>query len=138
MAALNNLKKFYQDFDIASLGQLRNIYAENVVFKDPVHKIDGLEALETYFARICRNVDDCQFTFEHESVSDKTAFFQWVMEFSHPRLRGGEKISIRGCSLLQFDTKVYFHEDFYDLGAMLYEHIPLVGRLVLWLKTRLS
>jgi hypothetical protein len=43
-------------------------------------------------------------------------------------------------SYLQFDKagKVRYHRDYFDLGAMLYEHLPLLGSLVKTIKRRLG
>ncbi len=34
--------------------------------------------------------------------------------------------------------KVYRHRDYFDAGAMLYEHLPVLGRVVSWLKRRVG
>ena len=46
---------------------------------------------------------------------------------------------MRGVSQLQFGEKgIYYHEDIYDMGALIYENIPLFGGGVRWLKQRLA
>lgn len=138
VSLLKEFKEFYQDFSVGSLDQLKNIYSHEVIFRDPVHEIHGIEAFENYFSQLCRHLNYCKFEFDQEVVSENKAFYQWLMRFSHPGLRGGDNICVHGCSVIQFDTKVYCHEDFYDLGAMLYEHVPVLGRAVVWLKGRLA
>jgi hypothetical protein len=34
--------------------------------------------------------------------------------------------------------KIYYHRDYFDMGAMLYEHLPLLGRIIQRLKHRLG
>ena len=34
--------------------------------------------------------------------------------------------------------KVEVHEDFYDMGAMLYEQLPVLGNVTRWLRMRLA
>ncbi len=61
------------------------------------------------------------------------------MTYSHPKLRAGEKIQVMGNSLLRFDqNRVYFHRDYVDMGAMLYEHVPLLGAAIRYLKRRMQ
>jgi hypothetical protein len=60
-----------------------------------------------------------------------------MMHFKHPKL-GNRLISVRGVSHLQISDKIDFHEDFYDMGAMLYEQLPLLGNVTRWLKLRLA
>jgi hypothetical protein len=33
---------------------------------------------------------------------------------------------------------VYLHRDYFDAGALLYEHLPVLGTLIGWLKRRLA
>lgn len=54
-----------------------------------------------------------------------------------PKAREG-LISVRGVSHLQIANKVTFHEDFYDMGAMIYEQLPVIGGLTRWLRNRLA
>ena len=34
--------------------------------------------------------------------------------------------------------RVHFHQDYFDAGALLYEHLPLMGGAIRWLKGRLA
>jgi hypothetical protein len=64
---------------------------------------------------------------------------RWTMSYRHPRLKQGEPILVHGCShLLWTDNKVFQHRDFFDAGALLYEHLPVMGRMIRWLKGRLA
>jgi hypothetical protein len=33
---------------------------------------------------------------------------------------------------------VYLHHDYFDAGALLYEHVPILGGVIGWLKGRLA
>ena len=50
----------------------------------------------------------------------------------------GVPIQVCGCSYLQWRNKVHLHRDYFDAGALLYEHLPLLGRTIGWLKRRLA
>jgi hypothetical protein len=67
-------------------------------------------------------------------------YVQWQMNFSHPRLKGGKTIVVDGASYLRFNEagKVSYHRDYFDLGAMLYEQLPLLGRIIVAVKRRLG
>ncbi len=62
------------------------------------------------------------------------------MTFSHPRLRGSAPVTVEGATRLEFDEtgKVCLHRDYFDLGAMLYEQLPLLGSVVRTIKGRLG
>lgn len=134
---VDRMKIYYKDLHAADLSDLHNIYADNIVFKDPVHKIQGLVELEDYFQALCIDLSDCRFEFLDELVSDDSAYIKWIMHFRHPKL-GNRLISVRGVSHLKFSDRIDFQEDFYDMGAMLYEQLPLLGNVTRWLRHRLA
>jgi hypothetical protein len=136
-ALIEQFKDCYQNLNLADLSHLTDIYANDVVFKDPVHEIRGLVGLEDYLAALCADLSHCHFEYLDEVISENSAYIKWVMHFKHPKL-GDKLISVRGISHLQFSEKVYFHEDLYDMGAMLYEQLPVLGSVTRWLKTRLA
>jgi ketosteroid isomerase-like protein len=135
---LTKLKQYYEAFDQASLKNLEHIYASDVVFVDPLHKINGVEALKKYFSGICSNLTYCQFTFTDEIVDETSACLKWQMEYSHASLKNNARLSLAGVSIVHFiDSKITSQEDFYDMGAMTYEHIPLLGSVIRVVKTRM-
>ena len=134
------IERFKSQFRIlheADLSRLRELYSERIVFKDPVHEIRGLVELEDYFSALCSDLSDCRFEYLDEIVGDNSAYIKWMMHFKHPRL-GNRLISVRGVSNLKFSDRIDFHEDFYDMGAMLYEQLPLLGNVTRWLRLRLA
>lgn len=133
---IGRFKDFFQVLHEADLSQLREFYSDGIVFKDPVHEIRGLVELEDYFTSMCADLSDCRFEYLDELVNGSSAYVKWIMHFKHPKL-GNRLISVRGVSHLQFSDKIDFHEDFYDMGAMLYEQLPLLGNVTRWLKLRL-
>ena len=68
------------------------------------------------------------------------AYVQWRMVMRHPRLRKGSPVTVEGLSRLEFDAeeKVKLHRDYFDLGEMLYENLPLIGMVVTSIKKRLG
>ncbi|MEL7287824.1 MAG: nuclear transport factor 2 family protein, partial [Pseudomonadota bacterium] len=63
----------------------------------------------------------------------------WTMDLQHPKLQKGAPISVNGVSHLKFrDGQVIYHRDYFDLGEMLYENLPLLGSVVRTIKQRLG
>ena len=63
----------------------------------------------------------------------------WTMFLRHPKLRSGETIRVEGASYLKTrNGRIYYHRDYFDMGAMLYEHLPLLGRVVNTIKHKLG
>ncbi|MFQ2909333.1 nuclear transport factor 2 family protein [Aeromonas allosaccharophila] len=130
----------YQQLDKQQLHRLPEVYAEQVVFTDPAHRIEGLAALGDYFAALYQRLAYCRFVITSQQQQGSQAWLGWTMTFSHPRLRGGEPVTVEGATRLEFDEegKVCQHRDYFDLGAMLYEQLPLLGPVVRTIKGRLG
>lgn len=138
MASLvKRIKHLYSDFLAADSGSIAEVYAEKVVFSDPVHRIEGLASMQAYFAGVAENLKECRFEFDHTLVEGSTVNLWWTMHYRHPRLRGGAPLTLRGASLLKLDLekdRVLEHEDIYDLGAMVYEQVPVLGAVLRYVK----
>ena len=130
----------YQHLDKQQLHRLPEVYAEQVIFIDPAHRIDGLAALTDYFAAMYQRLAYCRFEITSQQQPGREAWISWVMTFSHPRLASGQPVRVEGATRLEFDDadKVCLHRDYFDLGAMLYEQLPLLGALVRTIKGRLG
>ena len=62
------------------------------------------------------------------------------MYYEHPKIKHGQLQQVEGASYLRLgdDQKIQYHRDYYDLGSMIYDHIPLLGRILRWIKNKLS
>jgi len=135
-ALIERFKVYFRDLHRADLSALRSLYTDGIVLKDPVHQTRGIVQLEDYYARLCADLRDCRFEFLDELIQGQTAYIKWMMHFRHSRL-GNRPISVRGVSHLRWDERIEFQEDFYDMGAMLHEQLPVLGNVTRWLRLRL-
>ena len=137
------LRRFAQAFtalDKHDLHLLDSLYSQDIAFTDPLHQVHGISALKAYFAELYSNVDPLHFDFHgFDHVAEGEGYLRWTMSYRHQRLAGGQPIRVEGCShLLWSDGKVHRHRDYFDAGALLYEHLPVLGSLIRWLKRRLA
>ena len=58
------------------------------------------------------------------------------MQLNHPRLNAGAAVTVPGSTLIRFRDKVFYHRDYFDAGAMVYEQLPLIGMLIRAIKGR--
>lgn len=130
----------YQQLNSNTLDMLTEIYSGDVVFIDPAHTLKGLSQLRKYFEKLYSGVDSIEFDFIDHQQQGNVAYVQWRMVMRHSRLRRGRPVSVDGVSRLEFDSanKVKLHRDYFDLGEMLYENLPLIGRVILSIKKRLG
>lgn len=134
----DQFEAFYHNFGAADLARLPELYADEVVFRDPIHQVTGLGALNDYFKSTRQGLNYCYFEFTDALKEEHTVMYQWQMRFSHSSLKRGRELLVPGMTALHLEQRIVRHEDYYDLGAMLYEHVPGIGKLVHWLKGRVS
>jgi ketosteroid isomerase-like protein len=121
------------------LAELEHLYSVDVCFEDPAHAIQGRIALMNYYRKLLQGLDSCQFRFHRSVVNGTDLFLSWTVTFTHPRLNGGQLVRVEGASYLRTrHGRIYYHRDYFDLGALLYENLPLLGRLILRIKSGLG
>ena len=123
-------KQLYQTFDNHTVSKLPELYSPSIIFKDPIHELKGLESLAHYYENFCKPETHCQFEFTNEILAPHQAFFQWKMHYSHPKINAGKKLTLDGGTLIKFESQIICHQDFYDMGAMIYQHLPVLGWVV--------
>ncbi|WMS88239.1 nuclear transport factor 2 family protein [Pleionea litopenaei] len=128
----------YQSLSANNLEILHDIYAEDIEFIDPVHRISGFENVYRYMETMYKNLHQYQITVLDVVDNQSTAFLDWSLSFIHPRLNRGEWVTIPGATKICFEKKIHYHCDFYDLGAMIYENIPLYGGVTRAIKRRIA
>lgn len=139
----SRVESFQERFNSLGPGRLAvldELYSPDVVFEDPIHRIEGLEPLREYFARMYEGVAECRFVFEPPIVEGDRASLAWTMELRHRRFRPKETLRLPGCSRIRFESggeRAEYHRDYFDLGAMLYERVPALGAIVKRIKRNL-
>jgi predicted double-glycine peptidase len=134
---LKNFVRVYQDLSTDNLELLETIYHNHVTFTDPIHKIEGFDNLYRYFESLYQNLVSCEFIIEHVITQNCHAAIYWKMTYQHAKLNQGKVVSIVGNSHIKGEgDKVFYQKDYLDLGAMLYEQIPILGKMILWIKTK--
>lgn len=129
----------YQHLSKANLYLLDEVYHQDVVFEDAAHRLEGWDALQKYFETLYANVKRCDFIIkEHQQVGD-SGFLTWTMNLEHPKLQKGTQVQVNGVSHLKFhEGRVIYHRDYFDLGEMLYENLPVLGAVIKSIKQRLG
>ncbi|MEM7570715.1 MAG: nuclear transport factor 2 family protein [Pseudomonadota bacterium] len=139
MDLLDRFRAFYASLGRGDLSGLNTVYSQDVSFIDPVGTHQGLRQLEAYFQALLDGCAACQFKIRGLRETGETAFVEWTMSFAHKRLKAGQDIHVDGFSILSIaNGKVDMQRDYYDMGAMIYEHVPVVGRIVRALRGRLG
>lgn len=136
---LENFIDIYQKLSTDNIGLLESLYHQDIMFQDPMHEISGFTDLYKYFTLLYQNVNYCKFEIKQVFHQGNQAAIYWTMTYGHKKLNHGKPIIVEGHSLIMgIESKVTYHRDYLDLGQMLYQHVPVLGRAIQWLKKRVS
>jgi limonene-1,2-epoxide hydrolase len=136
---ISTVSQVYSQLSKDNLQSLSDIYHQEVIFEDSAHTINGWANLKRYFENLYQNVNSCDFDIHSEHQADGCGFLVWTMHLSHPKLKGGQPVAVKGVSHVKFaDGKVIHHRDYFDMGEMLYENLPVLGSVIRTIKQRLG
>ncbi|MGQ8365045.1 nuclear transport factor 2 family protein [Glaciecola sp. 1036] len=140
MHLLDKFSTFYSDLASMKVDKLSEIYSQNVVFADPVGRYEGISAVENYFTKLLKNAKYCEFDIHDKlSTTDGHHVITWTMKYISSRINNGKPVSVDGITWLETqDNKITLHRDYYDLGQMAYEHVPILGYFVKSVKRRIG
>ena len=133
------LKRAYCSLAAGNTAELAPLYSEDVYFEDPSHGIQGKAALVERFQHLYRNVDSCNFKFHQTLDTGGEIFLAWTMILRQRGPKSGEVIRVEGASFLKVrNNRIYYHRDYFDLGAFVYENVPMLGSIIKRIKQRLA
>lgn len=121
---------------------LDELYDPEVSFTDPLVDIKGLSRLKTYYQRAYAPAERVRFEFHEIYESEGLTYTcEWSMHLTSPSLNKGKSFPVRGVSVITFSPatdKVIKHHDYLDIGDMVYERLPLLGKAIRLIKKRLA
>jgi ketosteroid isomerase-like protein len=140
-AALQSVVHFFEHLQPADVAHMADIYTADAQFKDPFNDVQGVEAIAHIFAHMFDALEHPRFVITQKIQQGPQCFLTWDFLFTMPRWGKGQTHTIRGASHLVLRQesgvwRVAVHRDYWDAAEELYEKLPLVGRLMRWLKRR--
>ena len=142
---VQQVQELYSRFDESIIPAMADVYRADIIFQDPLQRVEGLGEVARYFAGTMKNLQECRFEFgqviessSQQSAGVHQAVLFWHMHYRHPKLAKGKLLTISGNSHIKFQDKVFYHRDYYDAGAMLYEHLPVMGWVIQRIKKRME
>ena len=134
--AVEKLVQFFEDLSPQSVQELALFYSPDARFKDPFNDVTGLPAIRHIFEHMFEALDAPRFVVTGRIVQGQQCFLTWEFHFAFRRFRQDQPQVILGGSHLVFSSQGYvtLHRDYWDAAEELYEKLPLVGRLMRWLK----
>jgi hypothetical protein len=138
---LKEIESLFNNFNRETLNLADDFYDPDVVFRDPIVDLRGRDSLKAYYADMYKNVTSIRFDFSGGIEKDEEAVVFWTMEVRAEGFKGGEPVLLDGSSHIKFGGeagKAVYHRDYFDMGAFVYENIPLLGSIVRYTKKKLS
>lgn len=142
MNVIERFCEIYADICQIAPDDLGSIYGKDIVFTDPITTHHGLEALQAYFSQLLHHAESCRFDIFniakcHENHGDITHVANWTMTLVLSK--SNKVIHLDGTTQLTVkEDIIVYHKDYYDLGEMVYEHIPILGFLIKKIKRKLA
>lgn len=134
------IRSFFGGLNRTSLHLVREFYSNDARFEDPVVALSGADAIERYYAGLYENVIAVRFDFRELVGDGKTFCAVWTMYLTASKLNSGREVIVPGSSHIVFsDTndEVIYHRDYFDMGAFIYEHVPVLGSVIRFVKAKL-
>lgn len=133
---IQRFKQYFYDLSDANLDVIEDLYAEDVLFIDPIREIKGIKNLKKYFSNLNNNLIEGSFTFLSETADKGRSFLMWEanLKLKVPR----KPIKVSGISVIFYEDRITKQLDFFDAGKLFYENIPILGYFVKLIKVKLS
>ena len=131
MEVIQRFEQFYENLSLASLASLDDIYHPEIAFMDPISKHQGLVSVTEYFKKLLENTTYCNCKIQTIIGADNQFAITWKMRYSHPKLNSGREIIVDGITHLeQQQDLIIVHRDYFDVGQMIYEQVPILRSVV--------
>ncbi|AXR07174.1 nuclear transport factor 2 family protein [Salinimonas sediminis] len=141
MSLIESFCTQYRDLTKISSEDLTKIYTTDVEFIDPIDHHHGLSQVQLYFAKLKKHATSCKFDIHNimpcEPNQENISYvLSWTMALT---LKKSHKvITLEGITKLkQNEGGFYYHRDYYDMGEMVYEHVPVLRWFIIQIKRKL-
>ena len=136
--AVTAIVAFFEQLRPESLPQIGQLYAPDARFKDPFQEVQGIAAITGVFEHMFLALEAPRFVVTQRVVQGAQCFLTWDFHFRFRRFDRDVTQTLRGATHLVLDaqSRIVLHRDYWDAAEELYEKIPLVGALMRWLKKR--
>jgi hypothetical protein len=123
--SLAKMAAFFSEMSPENVIQVRELYAQNATFRDPINEVKGSQAIEEVMADLFRQLKNIRVVVRDMHGNEDAGCLLWNM---HYEFRGKSR-TIPGVSHFRFNEegKVTAQEDFWDASFVLYGEFPVLG-----------
>lgn len=119
--------------------ETEKVYAPDAFLNDTLKTIHGAPGIREYFIKTAQGLDGMSVRFDDVARSGGTYYFRWTMDTRMKHLARGRTVTTIGVTLVRFDPRgrVLVHQDFWDSSQGVWEHVPVMGSVIRWIRSRL-
>ena len=141
-AVIKQMMELYQSLNYNNIESIKQVYRDDVEFIDPVHRIVGLKQLRHYFRGQYQNAQSISFEYHQiwctQNPQHSETLIRWTMKLTHTRLNAAKPYQVDGMSQIKADAeKIFFQQDYFDLGELVYQRLPVIGGIIRWIKQKI-
>ena len=132
--------KLYDQLDGDSIDKkIAETYAEKIYFNDTLVTIHDRQNLLKYLEHTQQQLDSIKFAVLSVQDFGKDSYVRWLMQTKFKAMGQAIDIQSIGISHLRFnaDNKIIVHQDYWDSMQGFYQHLPIIGGVLRWIKNGL-
>ncbi len=135
-SALLSYVDYLEKLTTENLDRLPSYVAPNVRFKDPFNDVKGIEAMKAVFSHMFDNVENIVFRIKRSYSDLNSGCMEWTFS---GKIRKKQWV-FNGTTIVSFDEEglVTAHIDYWDSGRDFYEHMPIIGWVLKYIRNRLE
>jgi limonene-1,2-epoxide hydrolase len=104
------------------LDTLRAFYTDDIVFRDPIQEVRGIDAFIAMNRRLVRRMRTLQWTVTTAKGDDHDVFLEWTMR---GKTKLGPTVKVDGMTHARArDGRIYDHRDYWDIGELMVSAVP--------------
>lgn len=101
---------------------LRDLYADDIVFRDPIQEVHGIDAFLAMNRRLLGRMRKLEWSIERAVEAGDEIFLEWKM---HGKTKLGVKVSVDGMTRARVrGGRIFDHRDYWDIAQLISSPVP--------------
>ena len=136
-AGLERFTTFFADMTPQRVRDtIEQVYAPDAILHDTVVTHRGIREIAPYLQKTAERANGVKVTVDQVIIDGAETFIRWTMDIKWRKINDGRTTRSVGISHLRFaaDGRVALQHDFWDSATGLYQHLPILGPLLRWVR----
>ena len=134
-------RAFFEQLNKNTMNLVDDFYDEHAQFIDPIVNFTSRAQIKTYYDNLYRNVESIRWEIPDEVREGDKCTLVWKMTLTAKGFNGGKPVVVDGVSVIKFggkEGKAIYHRDYFDMGAFVYEGVPILGAVIRFVKSKMA